>query len=389
MRWRSAYTVLFVATAANLAQVGTRVVVSPLVPRLLTDFAVSRTLVGALLTGMWALFALAHYPSGVLAERFGARAVIVVALVATSAASALLVVTPTFPLFAAALLLLGWSAGLYFVVGTGFVADRFADRTGQALGIHSSGGALAGVLVPVVAIFVADRYTWRHSVAVTTLFAVVVVVVFVVLTRPDRPVKPDGDLVEALHPRRPLRVLRTPGLLAPLGAVVVAAFAWQAVISFLPTFLFQHWLLSEARAATLFSLVYVLNALAMPAVGRFGDHVGNEWALALCLALSSVGFGTLVTGSHTAVLLVGIACLGVGISYGGAVQSLFMNRFGRLDRVSGFGTVRTVYMLLGSLGGVVTGTLADAFGWGLSYGLVAVLLGVTAVVTGGWAARTT
>ena len=388
MKWRSGYTVLLVATAANLAQVGTRVVISPLVPRLLTDFSVSRTLIGGLLTGMWALFALAHYPSGVLAERFGSRTVIVVALAATSLASGLLVVAPTFPLFAAAMLLLGGSAGLYFVVGTGFVADQFDDRTGQALGLHSAGGALAGFLVPIVAIFAANRYTWRHSLAVTTVFALFVFVTFVLLTRPNPAVKPDGSLATALHPRKPLRILRTPGLLVPIGVVVVAAFPWQAVLSFLPTFLVQHWLLSEARAATLFSAVFVLNAVAMPAIGRLGDRVGNRWALTLCLAMACCGFAMVVTAGHTVMLLVGIGCLGVGISYGGAVQSLFMSRFGRVDRVSGFGTVRTVYMLLGSLGGVVTGTLADAFGWGLSYGLVAVMLGVTAVVTGGWAART-
>lgn len=137
MRWSYSYTVLVMALAANLAQVGTRVVISPLVPRLLTDFAVSRTLIGGLLTGMWALFALAHYPSGVLAERFGSRRVIVVALAATGLASGLLVVAPSFSLFAAAVLLLGSSAGLYFVVGTGFVADHFTTRTGQARGVTS------------------------------------------------------------------------------------------------------------------------------------------------------------------------------------------------------------------------------------------------------------
>lgn len=42
------------------------------------------------------------------------------------------------------------------------------------------------------------------------------------------------------------------------------------------------------------------------------------------------------------------------------------------------------HMLLGSLGGVVTGTLADSFDWGVSYGVVAVLLGVTVVVAGFW-----
>jgi len=157
---------------------------------------------------MWALFALSRYPSGVLAERFGSRTVIVVALAATSGASALLVVAPTFPLFAAALLLLGASAGLYVLVGTGFVTDQFADRTEQALGIHSN-GALAGFLVTIAAIFVANRYAWRHSLTVATLLVLFVFVVFPTLTRPDSPGKPGRGLGETLHPRRPLRILCT------------------------------------------------------------------------------------------------------------------------------------------------------------------------------------
>ncbi|MFD1643607.1 MFS transporter [Halohasta litorea] len=388
MNWRSEYTILLVAAAANLAQVATRMVIGPLVPRLLTDFTVSRTVIGGLLTGMWALFALMHYPSGVIAERVGSRTVLVVALAATCLASGLLAVAPTFPLFGMAMLLLGSGAGLYFVVATGFVADRFSGNTGQALGVHSSGGAVAGFFVPVVAVMIADRFTWRHSIAASSLFVLVVLAAFVYLTRPEPPVKPDVDLVAALHPRRPLGILRTPGLALPLGIVVIAAFAWQAVISFLPTFLVQHWLLSEGLAATLFSTVFVLSAVAMPAVGRLGDRVGNQWAITLCLVLLCCGFTILVTVDRVPALLAGIGCLGVGMSYGGAVQSLFMARFDRVDRVSGFGTVRTVYMFLGSLGGVVTGTLADNFDWGVSYGLVAGLLAVGVVVAGLWTITT-
>ena len=388
MNWRSEYTILLVAAAANLAQVATRMVIGPLVPRLLTDFTISRTVIGGLLTGMWALFALMHYPSGVIAERVGSRTVLVVALAATCLASGLLAVAPTFPLFGMAMLLLGAGAGLYFVVATGFVADRFSGNTGQALGVHSSGGAVAGFFVPVVAVMIADRFTWRYSIAASSLFVLIVLVAFLYLTRPEPPVKPDVDLAAALHPRRALAILRAPGLALPLGIVVIAAFAWQAVISFLPTFLVQHWLLSEGLAATLFSTVFVLNAVAMPAVGRLGDRVGNQWAITLCLVLLCCGFTILVTVDRLPALLAGIGCLGVGMSYGGAVQSLFMAQFDRVDRVSGFGTVRTVYMLLGSLGGVVTGTLADNFDWGVSYGVVAGLLAVGVVVAGLWTLKT-
>ena len=120
----------------------------------------------------------------------------------------------------------------------------------------------------------------------------------------------------------------------------------------------------------------------MPAVGRLGDHIGNQWALALCLALSSRGFATPVIIRRTPLLLFGIVRLGVGISYGGAVRSLFTSRCDRMSCISGFGTIRTVYVLLGSL--ALSQGLTDTFGRGFSYGLVAVFLGVMAVAAGVW-----
>jgi hypothetical protein len=53
-----------------------------------------------------------------------------------------------------------------------------------------------------------------------------------------------------------------------------------------------------------------------------------------------------------------------------------MDHFPADERASGFGLVRTVYMLVGSLGSVVVGTLADTMGWFSAYGVVVVLVAV-------------
>lgn len=379
------YLSLGLATLANASQVSTRVVIGPLVPALLLTFGTTESVVGAVLTGMWAMFALAHYPSGVLAERYGERAVILAALAATVGGSLLLALAPSFAWFAGAALVLGAGTGLYFVVGTGFVANRYPARTGRMLGLHSTGGSLAGLIVPVVAVALLTAFSWRVAVAATSGLALVAAVSFAAGVRATPPTRPDVPVLVRLRPSVRLGVLREPGVGLPLAVTVVAAFAWQAGLSFVPTFLVVYHGFAEGTAAALYSLLFVANTVGMPLVGSLADRVGSPWAIGTTLVASLVGYATLVALSWWPAVVGGVCAVGVGMSYGGAVQSLFMRRFDADERIAGFGTVRTVYMLLGSLGSVVTGTLAEWYGWGVSFGSVAALLAVTVCVVFLWA----
>jgi len=379
---------LGLATLANTSQVSTRVVISPLVPQLLLVFDTTESVVGAILTGMWAMFALAHYPSGVLAERYGASQIISVALAATVTGSLLLAVSPSFLLFAAAALVLGAGTGLYFVVGTGFVADRFPARTGRMLGIHSAGGSVAGLIVPVGAVTLMELFSWRVAVAATSLVAFMTLVLFTVGVEGRRPSQPDVSIRERLSPSIRLAVLREPGIALPLGVTVVAAFVWQAGLSFVPTFLVAYRDVSQGTAAALYSGLFLVSAISMPLVGSLADRVGSAWAIGVSLLASLLGYVVLLAVPSWPATVLGAVTVGVGMSYGGAVQSLFMDQFPDDERIAGFGTVRTVYMLLGSLGSVVTGSLADWFGWGVSAGTLVALLAVTIVVVVLWATGT-
>jgi hypothetical protein len=62
-----------------------------------------------------------------------------------------------------------------------------------------------------------------------------------------------------------------------------------------------------------------------------------------------------------------------GISWPGVMNSRFMDLLVDDERGAGFGLVRTVFLLVSSLGSVLTGTLADAFSWPVAYGTVIVL----------------
>jgi len=63
--------VLGVISFGSFAQLGARLLVSPIVPLVILEFDVTKSAVGIALTGMWACYALGQFPGGVLADRYG------------------------------------------------------------------------------------------------------------------------------------------------------------------------------------------------------------------------------------------------------------------------------------------------------------------------------
>lgn len=91
------------------------------------------------------------------------------------------------------------------------------------------------------------------------------------------------------------------------------------------------------------------------------------------------GYGCFLLVDGVAGILAGTVAIGLGMSWNGVLTSRFMDAFPAADRSAGFGLVRAMFILLGSLGSVVTGILADEFGWPTAYGLVMGLLCVAMV----------
>ena len=135
MNPRKSLGVLVAAAYANFSQLGARLVISPLIPLIILTFYVTKGSVGAVLTTMWAVFALQQYPGGVLSDAYGERRVILLALSVTSVASIGVALAPTFLILGLAALALGAGAGLYIPSAVALL-DRLFDRNGQALGTH-------------------------------------------------------------------------------------------------------------------------------------------------------------------------------------------------------------------------------------------------------------
>jgi len=377
--WRDR-RVLGVAVFSNFTQFGARVVISPFVLTIAAAFGASKGEIGAVLTVLWAVFASLQFPSGVFADRFGERRVILVSMSLTAVGSVAVALSPSLVGFVVAIVVLGVGTGLYFSVGSALVT-RLYDDSGSALGLHSAGAPLAGLVFPAVGATVAVWTSWRVGVALGAVSAAAAVAAVTLLVGLMPAVSPDSHLTDRLSMRTLRAVFGRPSVAFTTLLASIGMYAFQALVSFFPAFLIEYHGLGDRTASFGFGLLFVFIIVGLPTFGRIGDRLGVDYGVAFPMATAALGLGLLLVGP-TVVVLPATALLGFGVTWTGSLQARFIPLFEPDRRGTGFGLVRTAFVLLGSLGNVVTGVVADLWGWPAAFGLVVAILlcGITLVV---------
>ncbi|WP_290815504.1 MFS transporter [Halovivax sp.] len=377
MQWRYRETVLAACTLAFFATMVARLSISPVVPQITADFEVSNTVIGVALTGLWMAYFLSQFPSGVLADRYGERPVILVAVGGTAVASLVIALSPVFAVFVLATLALGAVAGLHYSVGTTLLTRTY-DDVGTAIGVHTAGGPAAGLAAPVIAAWIGSRWGWQPAVALGVVAAVPVFLLFARYVEPEPPRRPDQPMRERFELGGLVELLGRPPIAFTVALSVLAAFVWQATASFLPTFLVEHRGHSATTAGAVFSAYFAVQGVTSAGVGAASDRYGRDETTAACTAIAAVGFVLLVAVPGWLAVVVATLLLGTGLGWAAALLPRFFDQFSEEEEGAGFGLVRTVYGLLGAVGSVATGLFADLFGWAVA---VLVLVGLLTTVS--------
>jgi len=373
--------VLATAAAGNFAQLGARFMISPVVPLVLVAFDATKSQVGLALTGMWGVYALLQFPSGVLADRIGERPLVLVGLGGATLGAALVAVAPSLLLFGLFALVLGAATGLFFSPVSSLLSRLYASR-GGALGALTAGGAVAGVAYPALGGLIGARFGWRAAVALGAAIALPVVVASARTLPRLPPANPGRRLRTLIEPGALVRLLGRPGVAFTTLLSVFTGFTFQAFSSFFPTFLVEFRGLTTGEAGLAFGAAFALSAVAQPTAGRLSDATSRDLLIATSVTLAGSGLTVLLLVPGVAGLAVGTALLGVGFSWPGPLQARVMDQFSEAERGFGFGLVRTSYMVLAAPGSAIVGALADTGGWVVGYGVVVALLAACLLALG-------
>ncbi|WP_331234020.1 MFS transporter [Natronorarus salvus] len=375
MRWQYRDTVLVLCTFAFFVTYFARVAISPVVPFITDDFTISNTQIGIALSGMWIAYGLTQYPSGVLADRFGEKRIILVSVGGTAVLSFIAGIAPLFPVLFLGLVGIGGVAGLHYTVASTLLSRTY-DDIGTAIGLHSLGAPAAGLIAPIASAWIGVRYGWRPAVALVVLVAVPIFVLFLWRVNPTPPRRSEERAGVGLF----VSFLWRPVIVFSALVAVIAMFVINGLISFLPTFLVEFHGYSPTLAGAVFSAYFVVRGGAQIGVGAISDRFDRDSVVSGCLLSGTVGLVLFLAGPDYLVIGAAVLLFGIGNSFFAAQEPKILDSLSEGERNAGFGVFRTVYVVGGSTGSIGVGALADLVGWHRTFVVLVVLFAVSFVL---------
>jgi MFS family permease len=373
-------------SAAHFAHHVTNSLLSALLPFIRDGFALSNTQAGFAVTAYTIASGLTNAPLGLLADRVGARRVIVGGLVLIGLSSIAIGLSGSYWALLLGLAIMGVASGTYHAPASALLAETFTfARRGVALGTHTTAGHLAFFAAPLVAGTLALLGTWRLP---YVAFAIAPIACALLVLR----VAPAGMREHSRH-----RWLATFSDIAnvarSVGSLVSFSIAAQVLLSaslaFLTLYLVDARGISPAIAAALFGVPQLAGLFAAPLSGVLSDRFGRPAVLMTGLIGSGPAMWLLVSLpvelTVIPLLLVG-ACMSFRAT---ATEVLIIDNTPPARRSTVLGTYYLVNQPVGGVAAPIFGAVADAAGIGnaflwLSFAFVALsLAAAAAVLTGG------
>ena len=218
-------------------------------------------------------FGLGALPAGYLADRIGAKRIVLVYLIGAAASSIFIAMSTSVAMFAIGLALLGACISLYHPAGTTLVTMQ-VKQVGKALGYHGMGGALGVAVAPALATMLAvisPTYGWRLS---FVAFGVMGLLGAVGVATIKITAVPSDKARRRFWPEHIIAKGAGKSFVVYLFVAVMVGFCYRGLMTFLPAYFSQELsggmfagsdLIKGGRFATMTLLV-----------GIFGQFLGGQ-----------------------------------------------------------------------------------------------------------------
>lgn len=277
----------------------------------LDAFSASPALIGTVVAVGYALVGLGAPVSGILADAFGSRRLVLVSLAGMGGGFVVLSVAPSVATIGLALVVWGAAASLYHPAGLSLIS-RGARRRGPTLAYHGAAGNVGMAAGPLLAVVLLSFFDWRVVAGALVVPAAIAVVSGVGLRFEEDAAVADGgerrdgdgrtDVsgpdgarsgdAPTLHPRTVLgdtRALFTGGFLIVFAVYVLYGTYYRGVFTFLPDVLSGLPIFPPAElfGRTVEPGQYVYSGLLT--IGVVGQYVGGRISETVDLERAIVG----------------------------------------------------------------------------------------------------
>ncbi|MGQ3414075.1 MFS transporter [Natrinema sp. LN54] len=355
----------------------------PLFDSFQASYGVSDAVLGTAFSGLLLVYAAMQFPSGVLADRLGSVTVITAGAAVAAAAALALVVDSPFVVLVGAMLMIGAGTGAHKTVAVRLLSRAYPARTGRALGVLDTFGALSGVVAPAVVVGVASLALgpvagWRLLFLGGGLVGVALAAAFRVRVPSRLPDESSG--VEPTSSGRGGGIAQYASLFRDWRfstfamVTILFSFTYNGLVAFAPRYLTAEAGLTTATASLLYSSLF-LASLVQLVTGNLSDRVGRLPIIVATLGFASVALVAFVslTGTSDPVLLGGLlVAVGIGSHGFRPVRGAYLMSAIPDDVAGGgLGVVRTLLMGAGAIAPAIVGALSETAGFRAAFWLLA------------------
>jgi len=285
----------------------------PLLPMIRTDLGLSYTQAGLMMSAFAMTSGVSQLPAGWLADRFGARLMVISGVTGVAIAGFLIGLSHSYIALIVFLMLAAIVGGGYHPASAAAISSSVpSEYRGRALGLHFVGGGSAFWVIPLVAAPIAVAWGWRSSYLTLAIPAIILgIVLYVLIGRWNQTRAHDFQEVDS---EVTITSVRVPWhKLVPFILISVATGTMiQSVSAYLSLYAVDEIGVSEAVAAMLMAISPAVGFFAAPVGGYLADRFGSIKILLVIsfLAIPLVYLLGVVTGIIAfAVLMVAIGIL--------------------------------------------------------------------------------
>lgn len=352
------WVLLFISMGWFLV-LGGRIVYPALLPLISQDFTVNYTTIGGLIGVLWIAYALMQFPGGLLADRFGERAVLMLSLSLSLLGMTALVLSPVFGAFVIATAVLGIGNGLFGTTRITVLSDIYDGVETTAISISQAAGNVGNSVLPIIAGSLAATLGWRLGFGfMLPLFLVTAVGVWRTIPRRT---SVENNPEERFFPmiRKVFTVVRMRPVIQVSTVHFMTLFLYQSLTGFLPTYLVEIKSISADVSAVLYGAFFAVAIVFQFLSGLLSDYYSKRATMSVFLVLCTPGYALLpfVNGFVPLVGVILLLSCMLGVfppAHSYAVQALPSDLQG-----SGYGLIRTLYIALSATGPPLIGWLAD------------------------------
>jgi predicted MFS family arabinose efflux permease len=268
-----------------------RVAPSVMVGELMQDLGLTAAGLGNLSALYFWGYAVAQFPTGLLADRWGPRRVLSVAAAICGCSALLFAFAESNSVASIGRLIVGFGAGFGFVTTLKIVVEWFPQRRFAMLsGLTLMMGTVGGIVGQAPLALAVDSFGWRGAMVGTAFFVLLLglAIWLIVRDHPDaannqRPEEPShlfGDFTKLL--RQPQILLLTAAGFASVGSLFAFGSLWGV------PYLMEVRDFSRPAAAASTSMLLFGWGVGAPLIGWISDHLGKRKAPFVVSAMAAL-----------------------------------------------------------------------------------------------------